>query len=832
MNGLLQDVRYAVRQLGKTRGFTIVAVLTLALGIGANTAIFSVVNGVVLNPLPFPNSDRLVSMFEEKPDFPRGSISYPDFLDWQRESRAFEAIAAYRWADGSITGSGTAEQVHAQHISATFFPILGVKPIVGRNFNADEDRRGANPTALISEGLWKRKFGSDPNVIGKRIVVAGQGRTIIGVIPASFNLTIQNFRTADIYEPIGDEIDPAFYQRDSYWGTDAIALVKRGVSIEQAREDMKRVNIGLAAAYPDTDAKIKTNIMTVKEGMVGDIRPVLLVLLGAVGFVLLIACVNVANLLLARSTVRQREFSIRAALGAGQRRIVRQLLTESILLALAGGALGFVLAKWVTVAALSLAPTGSFMPTIPRAQEVGLDWRVLLFAFGVSLLTGVLFGLAPALRMSRTNLGETLKDTARSISGQRSRVQSVFVIGEMAMALVLLVGAGLMLRTLMQLWNLSPGFDPHNIVNFGVTPPPSLTTQAPDAIRASFRHIESAVRAVPGVESAALSWGATPMESDSERAFITEGQPQTTREADLPLALYYQVTPDYRETMRVPLLRGRFLSESDNENSERVAVIDSSFAKKYFSGQDAIGKHVSIFDFGPDAKQRAWISFRVVGIAGHVRQFGLSDDSSRPLQAQLYTSMMQEQAGTLKDAAQGANVFVRFRPPLTAEAAFEAIRQKLVTENDQMIVSGNESEEAVVGRSIASQRFALVLLGAFAGLALLLASIGIYGVLSYLVGRRTPEIGVRMALGAQRSDVLRMILRDGARLAIVGTAIGIAAALALAQPMEKMLFGVKPTDPITFAAVAILLCAIALFSCYLPARRAAKVDPMVALRYE
>jgi predicted permease len=832
MTGWAQDVRYAIRQLGKARGFTIVAVLTLALGIGANTAIFSVVNGVLVNPLPFPKSDRLVSMFQQKPDFARGSISYPNFLDWQSENRSFEAIAGYRWADGSITGSGPAESVDARHVSATFFPILGVKTILGRNFTADEDRRGANPTALISEGLWKRKFASDPNVIGKRLIVGGEGRTIIGVIPAWFHLDIQNFRTADIYEPIGEETEPAFFKRDSFWGTDAIALLKPGVSLKQAREDMQRVNAGLAAAYPDIDANIKANLMTVKEGMVGDIRPVLLVLLGAVGFVLMIGCVNVANLLLARSIARQREFSIRAALGAGQRRIVRQLLTESVLLALAGGILGVALAKWGIVAALATVPKGSFLPVIPRAGEIGLDLKVLLFAFALSLLTGIFFGLVPAFRMSGANLGDALKDAARSISGHRSRVQGVFVIGEMAMALVLLVGAGLMLRTLMQLWQLSPGFDSHNVVNFSVTPLPSLASQSPDAIRAAFRHIEANIRSLPGVNSASLSWGATPMESDNEKPFITEGQQPTARQADLPLTLEYIVDSDYLQTMRLSLLRGRFLSDSDHENSEHVAVIDEGFAKKYFAGQDPIGKHVSIFDFGADTTQRVWNAFTIVGVVGHIRQFGLSDDSIQPLQAQLFRSAMQGSDATIKSMAQGINVFVRFNAPLTPEAAFQAIRQKLIAENDQMIVSGNEDEETVVARSIASQRFALALLGGFAGLALLLASIGIYGVLSYLVGQRTPEIGVRMALGAQRGDVLRMVLRDGARLTLTGTLIGIVAAIGLTQLMSSMLFSVRPTDPITFVAVAAILCVIALFACYLPARRAAKVDPMVALRYE
>ena len=821
-----------MRQLMKNRGFTAVAVLTLALGIGANTAIFSVVNGVLISPLPFPNAPRLVSIFQDKPDFPRGSISYPNFLDWQRANHSFEALAAYRWADGSITGSGQAEEVKGQHVSATFFPILGVKMKLGRNFNPDEDRRNASPTVLISEGLWKRKFGSDPNILGKRIMVAGEGRTIIGVIPASFRLTIQNFRTADIYEPIGEETDPSFHKRDSFWGTDAIGLLKPGVTLEQAGADMKGVNAGLAEAYPDINNNIKANIITLKDEMVGDIRPVLLVLLGAVGFVLLIGCVNIANLLLARSLSRHREFSVRVALGACQARIVRQLLTESMLLSVIGGVLGLAIAKWGIVAALAAAPSGSFMPVVPRGEEIGLDVRVLVFTLSISFLTGILFGVVPALNTSRKSLAGALKDAARSISGHRSPAQAVFVIGEMAMALILLVGAGLMLRTLMHLWRLDPGFDARNVVNFGVTPPPSLASQSPDAVRAALRQIHSEIRAVPGIESASLSWGANPMEGDSEKSFITEGQQPTSGIAGLPLTLNYIVEPNYLKTMRIPLLRGRFLTDADDEHAPRVGVIDSSFAQKYFPGQDPIGKHVSVFDFDSDPTQRTWIPLTIVGVVGHIKQFGLADDGSRPLQAQLYESLLQGSAVLLKNLARGTNVFARFQSPLSAEGAFQNIRDEFARDNRQMIISGNESEEEVVARSIARQRFSLVLLGVFAGLALLLASIGIYGVLSYLVGQRTPEIGVRMALGAQRVDVMGMILRDGARMALIGTAVGFAAALGLTQLMASLLFGVKPTDPITFVAVSVALCGIALFSCYLPARRAMKVDPMVALRYE
>ncbi len=830
MNGLLQDLRYALRQLRKSPGFTLVAVLTLALGIGANTAIFSVVNAVLLNPLPFPNADRLVSMFEEKENFSNYSISYPNFLDWQRNNHAFEAVAAYRWADGAITGLGAAEDVPARHVSATFFPILGVNPVLGRNFTAEEDRRGANPTALISEGLWKRKFGSDRNVIGKTLIVAGQARTIIGVIPASFRMQIFNFQTADVYEPIGEEPKPAFFLRDSYWGTDAVGLLKPGVTLEQARDDMKRVNAGLADAYPDVDGNIKANLIPLKEEIVGDMRPALLVLLGAVGFVLLIACVNVANLLLARSTARHREFSIRVALGASHARVVRQLLTESVLLSLSGGMLGILLAKWGTAAAIAAVPQ-----TVPRAEEIGLDLRVLLFTLSISILTGIVFGLLPAIRTARTDISERLKDSGRTISSSRSRMQSALVMGEMATALVLLVGAGLMCRTLISLWKVDPGFDPRGLSHFSVRPAPSLARQSQEAIRAALRQIKMTIRSVPEVEALSLLDGATPMENDNETDFLLDGQQlPAQRTMSVPQALLYRVEPEYLSTMRIPLLRGRFLSDEDNEQSARVVVIDTSFAQKYFAGQDPIGKHIRVFDVDSDSNRRVEVPLTIVGLVGHVNQWGLADDATQSLQPEMYQAIMQggKAEAEVKSLAQGFSVFFRSRTTSGSGALFKAIRQKLVGGNADMIVSEYEAEDGVVAQSIASQRFSLILLGAFAGLALLLASIGIYGVLSYLVTQRTREIGVRMALGAQRLDVLRMVLGDGARMTIVGAGIGLAAAFALTRLMASMLFGVRSTDPITFGAVLAVLCGIALAACYLPARRAAKVDPIVALRYE
>ena len=767
-------------------------------------------------------------MFEETPNFAKGSISYPNFLDWQRDNRSFEAMAAYRHTDGSITGVAEPENVQAERVSANFFPILGVNPILGRNFTSEEDRRGASPTALISEGLWKRKFASDQNVIGQRLIVAGQPRTIIGVIPASFRLHVFNFRTADVYEAIGEETDPSFYLRDSYRGTDAIGLLKPGVTLAQARDDMKRVNAGLADAYPNVDGNIKANIISLKDNIVGDMRPALLVLLGAVGFVLLIACVNVANLLLARSTARQREFSVRAALGAGQIRILRQLLTESVLLSALGGGLGLILARWGTAAALVAVPE-----TVPRAEEIGLDFPVLLFSILVSVLTGIMFGLLPGIKMSRTDISGRLKDSGRAISGPRTRMQSALVMGEMAMALVLLVGAGLMCRTLVQLWKVDPGFDPRNVSYFDVTPSPSLVKQSPDAIRAALRQIKATIQSVDGVETGSLNTGANPMQWDNERGFLLEGQTLPTQRTEyVPQTLEYAVEPEYLQTMRIPLLRGRFLSDEDNEHAMRVAVIDTSFAQKYFAGQDPIGKPIRVFEFDSDSNHRVEIPLTIVGVVGHVNQWGLADDASSPLQAQMYRTVMQGSAVGMKSLAQGFGVFVRSRTPVGSEAFFQAIRQKLLASNRDMIVSGNEIEENVVAQSIASQRFSLALLAAFAGLALLLAGIGIYGVLSYLVGQRTQEIGIRMALGAQRLDVLRMVLQDGARMTLAGTSIGIVAALGLTRLMASMLFGVKPTDPITFGLVAVVLCGIALLAGYVPARRAAKVDPMVALRYE
>ncbi len=823
MRSLLQDLQYAGRQMMKSPGFATVAILTLALGIGANTAIFSVINGVLISPLPFPQADRLVNLFHNKQNFEKGSISYPNFEDWRRDNQSFEAMAAYRESGGmTLTGAGEAEDLKGEMISAGFFEILGVRPLMGRTFTADEDRLGANPTVMISEGVWKRKFGSNLHIVGQTIILDGVGRTIIGVVPAGFHLADWNFRPAEVYTPVGEWREPQFRDRSAAWGMDAIARLKPGVTLAEAARDMERVNHRLQATYPDVDANIKTTMVPLKEQMVGDVRPVLLVLLGAVIFVLLIACVNVANLQLARSTSRQREFAVRVALGAKQSRLIRQLLTESLALALAGGALGLLLAYWGTKAALATLPD-----TLPRAENIGLDTHVLLFTLTISGLAGIVFGLAPALKTSRTNVNATLNQSGRSLVGARHRMQAVFVTIEMAMALVLLVGAGLMVRSLVRLWNVNPGFNPRNVLTFVVSPSASLQRQSPPAIRAAYRQMDDAIHAVPGVQSASFNWGAHPMHGDDEANFWVDGMTKPEHEADLPMTLQYIVQPEYLRLMQIPLLRGRFLTAADNENAPRVAVIDEDFAQRYFAGQDPIGKHIYFINKqsgGPRAAE-------IVGVVGHVKQFGLERDG-QSLHQQVYESFMQMSDYLMPRVAEGSDAYIRTREGVDPSAVFPTIRHALLQIDNQMVVDYPERMEQAVADSIAQQRFAMMLFSIFAAGALLLASIGIYGVLSYIVGQRTREVGIRMALGAQRGDVVRAVLRDGAGMTLPGVGIGVVVALGLTRLMASLLFGVKPTDVVTFASVAALLCAIALLACYLPARRAAKLDPVQALRSE
>lgn len=823
MHTLLQDLQYAVRQMRKSSGFSIVAILTLAIGIGANTTIFSVVNGVLLNPLPYPDADRLVVLFHNKPNFAKGSISYPNFLDWQRDNRCFEVVAAYRNGDAKLTGSGEPENLSGRMMSAGFFEMLGVKPLLGRTFTADEDRLGANPTVMISEGLWKRKFASNPNILGQAIILDGRPRTIIGVVPGSFQLRQWNFQPSEIYAPVGEYPVPHFRDRNAAWGMDAIARLKPGVTLAQAAQDMARVNGGLQAAYPDVDAGIKTNIVPLKDQIVGDMRPVLWVLMGAVLFVLLISCVNVANLQLARATARQREFAVRVALGAQQGRLLRQVLTESLALSLVGGALGLLLAYWGSKAAVAAIPD-----MLPRAENVGVDGHVLFFTLSISVLAGVIFGLAPALRTSRTDVSSTLNQSGRSLVGTRARAQAVFVTLEMAMALILLVGAGLMVRTLVRLWNVDPGFDARGVIYFNIAPSIALSRQSPDAVRAAYRQFEATLRSVPGVESASFDWGSLPMESDDEEQFWADGMTRSDRVADAPMALRYSINPDYRKVMHLPLLQGRFFTGADNEHSARVMVVDQAFAQRYFPGQDPIGKHVYFPPESTDGER----TDEIVGVVGHIKQFGLAPDKSNNVEAEFYEPFAQLLDRMMPVVGQGNSVFVRAREGVDAESVFPSIRHALRQLDGEMVVDGMQPMQRAVADSIARQRFAMMLFSIFAAGALLLAAIGIYGVLSYIVGQRTREVGIRMALGAQKGDVVWAVLRDGAGMTLPGVGIGLVVALGLTRLMSAMLFGVKPTDVITFASVAVLLCVVALLACYVPARRAAKLDPMQALRAE
>ena len=812
MNSFLQDVRYGLRVLTKNPGFTAVAVLTLALGIGANSALFSVVNCVLLNPLPFANPDELVAVYSRTGTFQESSISYPNFLDWQKDNHSFAYLSAFRSDDFNMTGVGEPERLHAHMISAEFFPALGLQPLLGRNFRSEEDVAGAGPVAILGDGIWKRKFGSSPGVLGRSITLNGKVYTVVGVAQGR----ITGLSPSDVYVPIGQWNDPTFLDRRISMGMNSIGRLKPGVSIEKARADMDRVAENLAAAYPDADKGSGVTLVPLKTDVVGDVRGILLVLLGAVSFVLLIACANVANLLLARSTGRAREFAIRSALGAGPFRVVRQLLTESVLLGIAGGCIGLGLAVLGMKVILTALPG-----TLPRVEEISLDSHVLVYTLGISLLTGIAFGLVPAIKAMRPDMHETLKEGGRGASGARHRMQSVFVAFEMAMAVVLLIGAGLMIRTLSALWNVNPGFDAGNVLTFEISSTASPNVTA-DQLRAKYRATLAALGGIPGVEGVSMMGGSLPMTGDSELPFWREGQPRPQHENDMTFALFYLVNTDYHRAMRIPVVRGRSFTEQDNEHAPAVALIDASLARKFFPNEDPMGKRVNL--------GLLEMQVEIVGVVGHVQHWGLGAREHENLEAQLYLPVWQvpERFWTL--LANGSTYVARTTGAPAGLAT--SIRQAAEKVDSSAVVYDVRPMEEIVARSISTQRLTMLLLSVFSALALVLSAIGIYGVISYLTGQRTHEIGVRVALGASTEDVLQMVLGQGMRMTLIGVGIGIAAAFGLTRLITKMIYGVGATDPLTFAGVAVLLSAVALCACYIPARRAMRVDPIVALRYE
>jgi predicted permease len=817
MQTLLQDLRYGLRMLLKNPGFTAIAIVTLALGIGANTALFSVVNGVLLNPLPFHEPDRLMVLFTKTAEFSRGSTSYLNFLDWQRENRSFAALGAYRQDDMELTGAGEPDRVKINMVSSTFFPALGVQPAQGRLFTEQEDHLGAPPVALISETLLKRKFGGSPSILGTSVELNAELYTVIGVIPSGFHFLDNNFyNKADAYIPIGQWAEPLFQNRRTAMGMDVVGRTKPGVTFEQANADMGTVAKHLAEAYPNEDKNSEIALVPLKKSIVAEIQPFLLVLLAAVGFVLLIACANVANLMLARSTGRTREFAIRTAMGATRGRMMRQMLTESLILSLTGGSLGLLIAAWGMKAALKLLPDA-----LPRAEEIHLDGRVLLFTAAASLLAGILFGLIPAIKTSGTEIQETLKEGGRGGSGTRHGAQGLIVALEMALALVLLTGAGLMIRSLANLWSTDPGFDAHNVLYFNLASAHPFG-DSPATIRTALHQLRDSLAAIPGVTGASLSAGSSPLNSDSELSFWLDNEAKPALLADMKQTLFYVAQPDYLSVMKIPLKRGRLLTDADNESTSLAMVIDEEFAKKYFPGRDPIGRHVHLEIINETAE--------IVGIVGHVRQWGLDENSGPPLQAQCYLMLAQIPDSILPIIAHGISGYLRAQPGMMPSA--QAMSHAVEGVNSQIVVYGTQTMLEVIGQSLAAKRFAMVLLGVFAGLATLLSSVGIYGVISYIASQRTREIGVRMALGAGPRDVLRMVLRQAGKMALIGVGLGVVAALGLTRLMSSLLFGVSSYDPLTFCAVALLLTAVALAACLVPARRATRVDPVVALRYE
>jgi len=813
MNTLILDLRYAARMLMKSPAFMAIAVLTLALGIGANTALFSVVNGVLLNPLPYPGSGQLVGVYGDAPGFERSPVSYPNFLDWQRQNEVFSSMAMYRHEDYNFTGNGEGERVNGYQVTADFFRTLGVTPVLGRAFRPDDDVVGGAPVVVLGGGLWQRRFGSTPDIIGKTMTLNGVSYTVIGVIPSQFSFY---GNTWDVYVPLGQWNDPSFHDRRISVSARVIARMKPGVTLAQAKANMQAVARNLAAAYPQADKDLGVTVLSMKEDIVGKVEPLLLVLLGAVGFLLLIACANVANLLLARSTARSHEFATRVALGASQARILRQVLTESVLLAGLGGVLGVLLAIVGTKAIIRALPGA-----LPRAAEVAIDLRVLLFTAALCICAGIIFGLTPALRMSRMNLNEIIKEGGRGSSAAQHRVQGLFITGEVAMAVVLLIGAGLMVRSIAALWRVNPGFNPSHAITFNLFLPATSTTTSEET-RARLRQFDEKLQSIPGVEAVSVTLGSRPMLHNSSLPFWIVGQPKPANDNEMPQAMFYLAEAGYQQAMGLTLQRGRFITAQDDEHAPVVIDIDDVFARTYFPGQDPIGKRIFLTQFN--------VEVQIVGVVSHIKQWGLDNDPKGALEAQFYYPFMQLPEKLMPMVAKAVAVVLRTKGD--PAAVIEPVRHAVAEVDSRQGIYGVQTMTDVLASSFAARRLTMILLGAFAALALALACVGIYGVISYLVGRRTREIGVRMALGAQRSDILQMVLNEGTRMAAAGAALGLIAAFGVMRLMASQLFGVSAHDPATFLGVALLLMLVAIVACYIPARRATRVDPMIALRYE
>jgi predicted permease len=811
MSTFIQDLKFGLRMLAKDPGFTAAAVLTLALGIGANTAIFSVVNAVLLRPLPYTDADRLVRVHETTARLDDMPVSYLDFRDWQRENHSFTQVAAFVEDYLTLTLPEGVEHVSGRYASADFFSVLGVQLALGRAFLPEEDQQGGRPVVIISHQFWQGHFSGSPQVLGKAVTLNRKAYTIVGVLPAGFQ-----FSGEYVYIPIG-QFDPVVLQdRKVHSGISVVARLKPGMTLDQAGSDMALVQQHIAEAYPDAAKGVGIIVVPLKQDIVGNTGRTLMLFFVAVGFVLLIACANVATLMLARSAARGREFAIRSALGADRARLIRQLLVESVLLGLMGGALGLAVAAWGTSAGLAAVPGG-----LPRSSGVGIDPRVLVFTLAISIFTGILFGLAPSLQSTKTSLQESLKEGARGTAGVRNCTQSVLIIAETALTLVLLVAAGLMIRTIWRLRDTNPGFDPNDLLTLQVALSPQVASN-PEKTRMAFRQLLEQVENIPGVQAAGLTnmVPLTPMFSSID--FWIGPQITPPPQADMTGALLFVASPGYLHSLGIPLLHGRFLAREDTLSSPRVVVVDNVLAQRFFPGADPVGKRINMEFLG---------SAEIVGVVGHVKHWGLGSDDGAKIRCEIYFPLEQFPDKFMSMAVGGMTIVLRTH--LVPVTIVPAVRRAVMGPGKDQPVFNVQTMEQVISASTVGTRFPLILLGIFAGVALLLASVGIYGVVSYSVNRRAREMGIRMALGAQRGDVLKLVIGQGLRLALMGVGIGIIAALALTRFLSSLLYGVKPTDPLTFAAVSLILAAVALIASYIPARRATKVDPMVvALRYE